>query len=138
MKNVFLFLCAMKSLRVCFCCVDVYGSLNLNQKESLAISTINFWRKCQVFTYMLRVRSFDPLWPCGLSWRRSLWETMPMSFIQGLFWVPWPIEPPLLKTGIFQDSARERQSRVKIIILEHYLATSSWCRSFVFIFPLPS
>jgi hypothetical protein len=46
-------------------------------------------------TYILSARSFDPLWLCWLSCLRSLWETIPMSFIHGLFWVPWPIpEPP--------------------------------------------
>lgn len=51
-------------------------------------------------TYMLRVLSLDPVWLVTFgSWRRSLCDTIPINFIQGLFSrLPWPpMEPPTMR-----------------------------------------
>lgn len=66
---------------------------------------INHFR-CSIvwYTYMLRLRSLDPLWLCTLSWRRSFC-TIPINFIHGFAPWAWPIPPCLQGCNILLDSS---------------------------------
>lgn len=84
------------------------------------------------YTYILRARSFDPAWIVAFPWLRSLCETIPINFIQALFSrFPWPpMEPPLR-----EDSKDKKTWQWTKEACKHYLATSSWWRTF-YGFPL--
>lgn len=87
---------------------------------------------------MFKVLSLDPPWVCWLSWRRSLCDTIPISFIQGLPWpVPWPM-PPFKRYLSVSSWLRRKFENNELLIATRrlrsfYLATSSWCRIYFFI-----